>query len=63
MQSEIFDDLGIQAPWIRVNSCTSAENGKFLAQVSFIGMPEKETQKIRAYLVQHPDKKSYSLVH
>ena len=57
--SRTFDELGIRAPWFRINSCVN-QGEKYLASVSFVGMAESEVQKIRAFLVQHPDRPSYA---
>ncbi len=62
IQSSFFDELGIRAPWFRVNSCKQIDNQRYSAQVSFIGMSESEVSRVRLWMIQHPEKRRYSLI-
>jgi DNA-binding response OmpR family regulator len=62
IQASFFDELGIRSPWFRINSCRAIENQKYLAQVSFIGMSESETTRVRSWMIQHPERTKYSFI-
>lgn len=61
IKSDFFDELGIRSQWLRVNSCVQNEsiNDSYKANLSFIGLMDSETRKIRSWIIQHPDKVKY----